>query len=80
MDESSLAADEGEYLDPGYDPQTPDGDNQLLDFVRAETALWTSWGAAMTPRSSTTTPARCGSMRGAQCLRQPCDLGASGRQ
>ena len=45
MDESSLAADEGEYLDPGYDPQTPDGDNQLLDFVRAETALWTSWGA-----------------------------------
>ena len=47
MDESSLAADEGEYLDPGYDPQTPDGDNQLLDFVRAETALWTSWGDAM---------------------------------
>jgi ribosomal protein S18 acetylase RimI-like enzyme len=47
VNESSLAADEGEYLDPGYDPQTPDGDNQLLDFVRAETALWTSWGAAM---------------------------------
>lgn len=47
MDESSLAADEGEYLDPGYDEQTPDGDNQLLDFVRAESALWTSWGEAM---------------------------------
>ena len=47
MDESSLAAGEGEYLDPGYDPQTPDGDNQLLDFVRAESALWKSWGEAM---------------------------------
>ena len=47
MDESSLAAPDGEYLDPGYDPQTPDGDNLLLDFVRAETELWTSWGQAM---------------------------------
>jgi ribosomal protein S18 acetylase RimI-like enzyme len=43
----SLAADEGEYLDPGYDLQTPDGDNLLLDFGRAERALWTSWGTAV---------------------------------
>ena len=47
MDESSLAAEQGEYLDPGYDPQTPDGDNLLLDFVRAEAELWTSWGESM---------------------------------
>lgn len=44
LDAASLAADEGEYLDPGYDPQTPDGDNLLLDFGRAERALWSSWG------------------------------------
>jgi ribosomal protein S18 acetylase RimI-like enzyme len=47
LEASSLAADEGEYLDPGYDPQTPDGDNLLLDFGRAERALWTSWGTSM---------------------------------
>lgn len=47
LDATSLAAEEGEYLDPGYDPQTPDGDNLLLDFCRAEIALWTSWGAAV---------------------------------
>jgi hypothetical protein len=47
LDAASLAADEGEYLDPGYDARTPDGDNLLLDFCRAETALWTSWGAAV---------------------------------
>ena len=40
-------ADPGEYLDPGYDRQTPGGDNLLLDFARAETDLWTSWGEAV---------------------------------
>lgn len=44
LDAASLAADQDEYLDPGYDPQTPDGDNLLLDFGRAEGALWSSWG------------------------------------
>jgi ribosomal protein S18 acetylase RimI-like enzyme len=47
LDAASLAAEEGEYLDPGYDAQTPDGDNLLLDFCRAEVQLWTSWGAAL---------------------------------
>ncbi len=47
LDASSLAADDGEYLDPGYDARTPDGDNLLLDFCRADVALWTSWGRAM---------------------------------
>lgn len=47
LDAASLAADAGEYLDPGYDTQTPDGDNLLLDFGRAERALWSSWGASM---------------------------------
>ena len=47
LDAASLAAEEGEYLDPGYDAGTPDGDNLLLDFCRAEIALWTSWGAAV---------------------------------
>lgn len=47
LDAASLAAGEGEYLDPGYDPQTPDGDNLLLDFGRAERRLWTSWGATV---------------------------------
>lgn len=44
MDEASLAANPGEYLDPGYDPQTPDDDNLLLSFMRAERELWRSWG------------------------------------
>lgn len=47
LDEGSLGADESEYLDPGYDAQTPDGDNLLLDFCRADVALWTSWGQAL---------------------------------
>jgi ribosomal protein S18 acetylase RimI-like enzyme len=47
LDAASLAAEEGEYLDPGYDAQTPDGDNLLLDFCRAEVQLWTSWGEAL---------------------------------
>lgn len=47
LEASSLAAGEGEYLDPGYDDQTPDGDNLLLDFGRAERQLWTSWGASV---------------------------------
>lgn len=47
LDAASLAAEEGEYLDPGYDARTPDGDNLLLDFCRAEIALWTSWGEAV---------------------------------
>ena len=47
LDAVSLAAEEGEYLDSGYDRQTPDGDNLLLDFCRAEVAMWTSWGVAI---------------------------------
>ena len=47
LDAASLAADEGEYLDPGYDTQSPDGDNLLLDFCRADVELWMSWGAAL---------------------------------
>lgn len=47
LDAASLAADEDEYLDPGYDARTPDGDNLLLDFGRAERALWSSWGTSM---------------------------------
>ncbi len=47
LDEASLVAGEGEYLDPGYDRQTPDGDNLLTDFCRADVELWTSWGDAI---------------------------------
>jgi hypothetical protein len=47
MDDASLVADSDEYLEPGYDRQTPDGDNLLLDFARAEIELWTSWGASV---------------------------------
>lgn len=47
MDDESLIADAGEYLDPGYDRKTPGGDNLLLDFARAETELWTSWGQSV---------------------------------
>ena len=47
MDDESLVAGPGEYLDPGYDRQSPGGDNLLLDFARAETDLWTSWGESV---------------------------------
>lgn len=32
----SLAAGDGEFLEDGLDPRTPDGDNVVLDFARAE--------------------------------------------
>jgi GNAT superfamily N-acetyltransferase len=47
MDDESLAAEAGEYLDPGYDRQTPGGDNLLIDFARAEKELWSSWGESV---------------------------------
>ncbi len=46
MTDGSLLAQEGEYLDPGFDPQTPHGDNLVNDFCRAEVAAWESWANA----------------------------------
>jgi hypothetical protein len=43
MTEHSMAADEGEYLDPGYDAETPAGDNVLNDFCRADALAWRRW-------------------------------------
>ena len=45
-----LAADEGEYLDPGYDAGTPEGDNLLNDFCRAEVEGWRRWAVAAAGR------------------------------
>lgn len=42
----SLVASEGEYLDPGFDAQTPPGDNLLNDFCRAEVEAWERWAHA----------------------------------
>ena len=46
MTDDSIAADAGEYLDPGYDSVTPDGDNLLNDFSRAEVEGWRRWAIA----------------------------------
>ena len=46
MTDHSIAADAGEYLDPGYDSVTPDGDNLLNDFSRAEVEGWRRWAVA----------------------------------
>ena len=46
MAENSLVANQDEYLDPGYDAVTPDGDNLLLDFARAEAEGWQRWADA----------------------------------
>jgi hypothetical protein len=46
MTEHSLAAQDGEYLDPGYDTGTPHGDNLLTDFFRAEVEGWQRWATA----------------------------------
>jgi GNAT superfamily N-acetyltransferase len=43
VSEATLAADEAEYLDPGYDQATPGGDNVLNDFCRADSAGWRRW-------------------------------------
>jgi hypothetical protein len=45
-----LAADEGEYLDPGYDAGTAAGDNLLNDFCRAEVEGWRRWALAAAGR------------------------------
>lgn len=39
MDDESLIADPGGYLDAGYDRQTPEGNNLLVDFAMVETEL-----------------------------------------
>lgn len=46
MVDENLAAAPDEYLDPGYDTVTPDGDNVLTDFCRAEIEGWRTWAAA----------------------------------
>lgn len=51
MADSGIAADEGEYLDPGYDAGTPSGDNLVNDFFRAEKQAWGRWADASGGRS-----------------------------
>lgn len=46
MSDHSLAADDEEYLDPGYDSGTPLGDNLLNEFCRAEVEGWHRWAIA----------------------------------
>lgn len=43
----SIVADEGEVLDDGLVEDTPDGDNLLLDFLRADAAAFRAQAAAV---------------------------------
>ena len=46
MGDEQIAADDAEYLDPGYDSGTPSGDNLVNDFFRSEKNAWRRWAEA----------------------------------